>query len=80
VIDIGQTTDNALPEIACFGDERELVSKIRYYLVRDAEREKMRHAAHERCVTNYKVDGLADHIIRRYEEDIVARLGGSREA
>jgi hypothetical protein len=56
-------------EIACFGDETELVAKIRYYLAHDGEREKMRHAAHERCVANYSVDGLAACIIRRYEED-----------
>jgi hypothetical protein len=56
-------------EIACFGDEAEMIDKIRYYLVHDHEREKMRHAAHERCVAEYSVDGLAEAIIRRYEKD-----------
>jgi spore maturation protein CgeB len=56
-------------EIACFGDEVELVEKIRYYLAHDQEREKMRRAAHERCIAEYSVDGLAEGIIRRYEED-----------
>lgn len=56
-------------EIACFGDEGEMVEKIRYYLSHDAEREKMRSAAYERCIAEYSVDRLAAHIIRRYEED-----------
>jgi hypothetical protein len=56
-------------EIACFADEVELVDKVRYYLTHEAERERMRRAAHERCVAEYSVDGLAAHIIRRFEED-----------
>jgi spore maturation protein CgeB len=56
-------------EIACFSDELELVDKVRYYLLHDSEREKMRRAAHQRCVYQYNVDGLASHILRRYHED-----------
>jgi spore maturation protein CgeB len=56
-------------EIACFSDEVELVDKVRYYLTHESEREKMRRAAHERCVCHYSVDGLAAFIIRRYQED-----------
>lgn len=56
-------------EIACFSDEGELVDKVRYYLTHESEREKMRRAAHERCVCQYSVDGLAAFIIRRYQED-----------
>jgi hypothetical protein len=56
-------------EIACFGDEEELADKIRYYLSHESEREKMRYAAHERCIAEYSVDVLAAHIGRRYEED-----------
>lgn len=55
-------------EIACFGDETEMVEKIRYYLLHNEEREKIRRAGHERCVAEYSVDGLAALIIRRYEE------------
>jgi len=56
-------------EIACFGAEGEMLDKVRYYLKHDAEREKMRRAAYERCISDYSVDGLAARIIRRYEED-----------
>jgi spore maturation protein CgeB len=56
-------------EIACFGSVDELIDKVRHYLGRDDLRERMRSAAHERCVAHYSVDGLAAHIVRRFEED-----------
>jgi glycosyltransferase involved in cell wall biosynthesis len=56
-------------EIACFADEAEMVEKIRYYLAHPQERDKMRWAAHERCVAEYSVDAVVEGIIRRYEED-----------
>jgi hypothetical protein len=55
-------------EIACFRDESELLDRVTYYLSHDAEREKMRHAAYERCIAKYSVDGLVERIIGRYEQ------------
>jgi len=56
-------------EIACFGDEDELVSKVDFYLAHDEKRKQMIAAAYERSQTSgYSIDNHMKHIIDKYEE------------
>lgn len=40
-------------EIVCYHDKTDLADKIRYYLAHDNERERIRHAGHQRAVSDH---------------------------
>ena len=52
-------------EIACFGDEDELIDKINYYLLHDEEREKIQQAGHARALREHTWVKRAEEIIEQ---------------
>jgi spore maturation protein CgeB len=40
-------------EIVCYTDKQDLADKIKYYLVHDEERERIRRAGYERCLRDH---------------------------
>jgi spore maturation protein CgeB len=40
-------------EVVCYTDPEDLVEQVKYYLIHDSEREKIRRAGHERCLRDH---------------------------
>jgi spore maturation protein CgeB len=54
-------------EIVCYTDVQDLADKVKYYLLHDSERERIRRAGYERC--------LRDHTWQKRFDDAFKRIG-----
>ena len=56
-------------EVACFGSTDELVAKIKYYLSRPDERERLIANAYNRCVPAYSYDSRMERLIFWHQQN-----------
>jgi spore maturation protein CgeB len=50
-------------EVVCFGSPHELAEKVRFYLEHESDRERIRCAGHQRCVSENAMDARAGRIL-----------------
>lgn len=50
-------------EVACFGSEAELAEKVKFFLENPNQRERIRIAAHRRCLAENSIDARAQKIL-----------------
>lgn len=67
-------------EMACFDSPEELCEKVLYYLRHDDEREAIREAGHQRCVSSgYDYEGRMRDVLNEIERVRAEVLGQSRQ-